>query len=440
MINIPTRFDDSLPNFAQIVVDELGEKAVHDNFFLRDSSGRLTYITLARLDDRKREAISNRAATLKPYVYEESAVVFIDDLFDERIKDEDDAVFERVDHPNFSGFVRLIERRIVAQDWLEGPQAPLAGLPPIAVFASHKGGVGRSTALAVAASTVAGLGLDVLVLDLDLEAPGLDGIFLSDEGCPKYGTLDYFVESVLGEIDEEFLTDMVGVSPLTQGKGRIHVCPAIGATGKANPQNVLGKIARAYLDTPTADGENISFLKRTRSLVHRLSKLTRYDVIFIDARAGLNEATAAAVLGLGADVLLFGVDSPQTFSGYRYFLSYLDRFRPQQSDAEDWRARLRMVHAKASPDGKKQAEYRTQSFELFADTIYDLELRLEETSFNFDYDDEAAPHFAWPILNDANYLEFNPLTRPDQFSKALSERTFGPFVKALIDRLNLRTK
>jgi hypothetical protein len=96
-----------------------------------------------------------------------------------------------------------------------------------------------------------------------------------------------------------------------------------------------------------------------------------------------------------------------------------------------------MVHAKASPDPAKQGNFRTQAFEMFADTLYDLETGVEEASFNFDYDDVAAPHFAWPILNDSNYTEFNPIDEPDQFLRQTYERTFGPFLNALFDRLNL---
>ena len=68
MIEIPTRFDDSLPSFARIIADELGDQAVLDNFFLRDSSGRLTYVTHTRLHEQKWKAISDRASKLKPYV------------------------------------------------------------------------------------------------------------------------------------------------------------------------------------------------------------------------------------------------------------------------------------------------------------------------------------------------------------------------------------
>lgn len=96
-----------------------------------------------------------------------------------------------------------------------------------------------------------------------------------------------------------------------------------------------------------------------------------------------------------------------------------------------------MVHAKSSADPSNQGDFRTQAFEMFADTIYDIEQGVDETSFNFDYDDASAPHYAWPILNDSNYDEFNPAAQPDQLMSQTYERTFGPFIDALFDHLNL---
>jgi hypothetical protein len=433
-----TRYDDALPEFAALVRNALGEDAPLDNFFLRDSAGRLTFVLTEKIDDEKKKVLIKSTAKLKPYIDSlEGAVAYPDELLDPFLTRPDIGVFEHLEHPAYTGFVRLVERRIIGQDWLEEPQDPIKGVPPVVVFASHKGGVGRSTALAVSAIALAERGLDTLIVDLDLEAPGIGDIFLKPEDAPQYGTLDYFVETTFGDVDDSFLEQMIAVSALTQGRGRVHICPAVGVTGDNNPQNVLGKIARAYLEGPGGDDTSASFLYRTRDLIRRLSGRTRYDVIFVDARAGLNEATAAAVLGLGAEILLFGVDTPQTFSGYRYFLSYLQRFRPAESTPDDWRFRLRMVHAKASADLKMQADFRTRTFELFADTLYDEEKGVEETSFNFDYDDSSAPHYAWPILDDSNYSEFKPLQRPDQLSKTMYDRTFGPFTKALLNSIDV---
>ena len=435
----PTRYDDALPEFAALVKKTLGQNAVFQNYFLRDASGRLTFVLVRKIAELKRAELIRGARKLRPYVGDD-AVARPEDLLDPALAQQDIGVFERIDHRVYQGFVRLVEYRIVGQDWLNPPHEAMSEVPPILVFSSHKGGVGRSTALAVSSAALAQRGYNVLVVDLDLEAPGLGGVFLKSLQLPRFGALDYYVESTLGDLDDRFFDDLIGVSPLTRGRGSVHVCPAVGGVGERNPQNILGKIARAYLEVPDKDGNPVTFSSRTRDLMKRLSRRSRYDVIFVDARAGLNETTAAAVLGLGADVLLFGVDAPQTFTGYRYFLSYLERFRPRESDEHDWRARLRMVHAKASPDGKKQANFRTQAFELFADTLYDEEEGLEQTSFNFDYDDQDAPHFAWPILNDANYLEFNPLVEPSQFTRELYDRTFGPFIAALMERLGLSRK
>jgi cellulose biosynthesis protein BcsQ len=47
----------------------------------------------------------------------------------------------------------------------------------ICTFYSYKGGVGRSMALANAAHILAQFGLRVLMIDFDLEAPGLEQYF-----------------------------------------------------------------------------------------------------------------------------------------------------------------------------------------------------------------------------------------------------------------------
>lgn len=432
-----TNYDDALPRFAALVRDSVGEAEVLNHVFLRDASGRLTLILLQPLRNKQAErALIAAARELAPWVDPESPVATPDELFDPSLADPSASLPEFIDTQFFYGFVRLIERRVVGQDWLRAPAEPIIGLPPIVVFASHKGGVGRSTALAVTAAALARRGFNLLVVDLDLEAPGLGSMLLTE--APRFGTLDYYVETGVADVDDSFLDDLVATSELTDN-GLVHVAPAVGRESEASPQNVLGKIARAYVERLGPDGEAISFLDRTRSLVTRLCGRTNYDAVFVDARAGLNETTAAAILGLGAEILLFGIDTPQTFAGYRYFLAHLERFRPAASDESDWRYRLRMVQGKAQGSASTQSAFRTRSFELFSDTLYDVEEGIEEEAFNFDYDDVNAPHYAWPILDDGNYREFDPLARGDQFSEHLYDRTFGAFINALSERIGLKS-
>lgn len=430
------RYDEAMPRFVALINGVIGADEMANHIFLRDAAGRLTFVMLAPLRDEAVAEIRRRAGALAPWVDTQAPVASPEDLFDPALAETSGSFPEYIQTAEFTGFIRLVERRVVGQDWMRPPLEPIPGLPPIVVFASHKGGVGRSTALAVATAALSRTGHNLLVVDLDLEAPGLGAILLHKP--PRFGTLDYFVESGLQDVDDVFLDELIGASSLAEN-GLIHVAPAVGSTSDARPENVLGKISRAYVERLDADGRTISFLDRTRSLVTRLCSRTRYDAVLIDARAGLNEATAAAVLGLGAEVLLFGVNTPQTFAGYRYFLAHLARFRPHVSGEKDWRYRLRMVQAKARGGSQGLADFRTNAFEMFADTLYDVEEGIEEDAFNFDYDDVTAPHYAWPIIDDSNYAEFDPLEQGDQLAHHLYERTFGMFVEALSEKIGLRT-
>jgi cellulose biosynthesis protein BcsQ len=110
------------------------------------------------------------------------------------------------------------------------------------VFASHKGGVGRSTALAVTAAALSREGYNLIVIDLDLEAPGLGEMLLKE--LPSYGTLDFFVEAGVQDIDDDFLDNLVVPSPLAD-RGLVHVArskfaclpPREGKLGQAEEPN-----------------------------------------------------------------------------------------------------------------------------------------------------------------------------------------------------------
>ncbi|MFA7240666.1 MAG: AAA family ATPase, partial [Sulfuricellaceae bacterium] len=350
--------------------------------------------------------------------------------------------------------IRLIDHRIVGHDWLTQPatgwQPPA---PARIVFASLKGGVGRSTALAVLATELARQGRKVLAIDLDLEAPGIGTMLIDEEKKPKFGVLDWYVERGVGSVgmdDREFLLDMIAPSPFGRGKGLIDVAPAVGSASDAYPANVLAKIARAYLELSQENEQPLGFLQQTQVLIDQLSSLKHYDAILIDARAGLNESTAAALLGLGADVLLFGVDTPQTFASYRYLLAHLARFKRDEDD--DWLYRLRMVHAKASADETRQAAFRDRAYAIFSEFLYrdrvlyaedgspllDRETGKPITTEEFGLNDATGPHYAWPILASSNFTEFDPLAENSLLTKPLYEQTFTGLIGGVDELLGVQ--
>jgi len=438
------RYDDVLPLTLQTTVEICGEDFFNNNLLLRDAEGFVTVILREEIESGVREALAHQLSTILGVYAAAPPVLTPEEIFDLTLLDGSNDKFEFVVCPNgYQAYVRYVERRIVGGDWVRNIQSPILGAPKVVVFSSLKGGVGRSTALSVSAIHLARKGKSVLAIDLDLEAPGIGGMFLEKNNLPTYGALDFFVEFGRTDINSEFLNDMCQVAFQDESGGSFKIVPATGLASHEFPQNVLGKISRAYLEVVNETGEPISFLDKTRELISRLCEGKSYDVVFVDARAGLNESTAATIQGLGADVLFFGIDTPQTWDGYKYFLAHLARHKTEAISPEDWRYKLKVVHAKAvSTDGALQV-FRDRSWELFSSHLYD-ELEGEEVAeglteaFGFDLDDSSAPHYAWPIFMSENFFEYNPL---DEHGTQNTEEyvlpVFGTFLEHLCERLGL---
>jgi len=442
------RFDDSLPILADLIADELGANALESGVILRDASGRLAFFSGSDLDDATLQRLSNLLReALGVYARPDRIIAGADDFGAADILSDNTIL--RVDMGKFH--VRLLDRRLAGADWVRAPVA-FAPPPPRFVFASLKGGVGRSTALSVAAADIASHGRRVLAIDLDMEAPGLGAMLLDPGTLPEFGLLDALVEGNLSPLDEAFLRDLVGPSGLSGRRGQIDVIPAFGQRSLAHPGDVLAKIARAYAENIRSDGTLATILDQVRSLVDRFSDPTRYDAILVDTRAGLHETTAAAILGFGAEVFLFGLDEPQTFYGYSALLAHLARFLDPSQPTPEWLERLTMVQGKAPIDPEKRDAFSEKCRILFEEAGLAPKLTRVSTTVplpadpfaNVPWKDDDAldedpsvdesrePRESISILDDERYRLFEPTRQRDLLSKRVYQSSFGP----LLDRIN----
>jgi hypothetical protein len=446
---VAIRFDQSLPNLVRVVVEHLGEVALQGGVALRDTTGRLAFFAGTPLSEEVVEDLSLKLrAALGPYARSDRIVAGSTDFGVAEILR--DPLTQTVKADN--RLVRVIDRRLVGADWLRTP-APAAPPPPRFVFASLKGGVGRSTALCVAAADFASRGLRVLAVDLDMEAPGLGSMLLDEKTVPEFGLIDALVESGLSPLDDRFLADVVAPSALADRRGRIDVLPAFGRQSMDNPGNVLAKIARAYAEHVGENGTVTTILDQVKSLVDRLANAQRYDAIFVDARAGLHETTAAAVLGLGAEVFLFGLDEPQTFQGYAALLAHLARFVPPAGPPPEWLTRLTMVQGRVAST-ESQALFAEKCQTLFArlglarraaatgtgvplpaEPFHDVPWDDDTRDEDFALDEGSDLNEPLVIFEDDRFRLFNPAAQHDLLSVQVYRSSYGRFVDAMADAL-----
>jgi hypothetical protein len=427
-------FDGSLPTFVRALADHLGVNALKQGLVVRDSSGRLRFLSSEESpsDEVRVRTEKSIADVLGAYARIDGVIAFRDEPGVQRLLKDPEAFPMREGTLTFS----LLDRRIIGSAWLNAPQQETAK-PPRIVFASLKGGVGRSTALAVAASDLARRNKNILVVDLDLEAPGIGDMLLDGERMPHFGTVDYLVENGLGGIPDRYLSDFIGTSPLTTpGGGRVDVLPALGKDAIENPSNTLPKLSRAMIEDIGSEGVSIPVAVQIADMIRRFTGRDSYDVVLIDSRAGLSELAAPAILGLGAKVLLFGTAQRQTIQGYAALFAGLkllaDRDIMAQRQAE-WRLSFKAVYAKAGLDESASARYRDELYELFADNLYDEDNNQQSNpdAISFDIDDEDAPH--WPLIVpfSQSFVDFDPVQAPSQLNAAFYEQAYRPFLNGI---------
>jgi hypothetical protein len=438
------RYDDSLPEMVRILGRFLSPREIASGVVMRDVTGRLSFFSASKLEERTIDQMDRLLrAVLGPYARPDRLLASGDDYGSSVLSDP--TAYETLVG---SLKVRVVDRRLVGIDWLRKP-APPSAPPPRFVFASLKGGVGRSTALSVAALHLANQGKRVLVIDLDMEAPGLSTMLLTIDTLPRFGIIDALVENGISGLDEGFMLDLVGSSTWAAHSGRIDVVPAFGKASIDNPADVLGKLARAYAEDITADGKAMSILDQIQDVVGRLSQPSRYDAVLIDARAGLHETSASAILGLGADLLFFGLNEEQTFQGYRALFAHLSRLKTKSTES-DWLEQITMVQAKASGESEDQDLFAERCTSLFQSTgLIPTVGKQESVSLpaepfrNVPWDDEAfdegigieedgEPRFPLIILDDERFKHYSPQLRADLMLPRIYLSTFGP----LLDRID----
>ncbi len=216
---LTVHFDDSLPALVDVVEAHLGRSSLEGGVVLREASGRLTFFADGELTPENLAALTDTLGRRSVRTHDRTASSPIGSRPAPRASSKTPAPARAGSATGPSGI------SIAGSSGQTGcavlSEAPA---PPQFVFASLKGGVGRST-LSVVAAEQARKGRNVLVIDMDLEAPGIG----SDppRPGPQAGFRRrsiIFAESGLGGLSTRpSWLDFVGTSALTSGAGLVDV-------------------------------------------------------------------------------------------------------------------------------------------------------------------------------------------------------------------------
>lgn len=177
----------------------------------------------------------------------------------------------------------------------------------VVTFYSFKGGMGRTTALAGTALTLVNQGKNVMMVDTDIEAPGLASLFFDEEMIDR-GVLDYLIEQGIcqGINIADYVLDVTEPVLLDEMAGQLYLMPA----GKVD-KYYLQKLARIDYQ----DNREGYMRKSLAGLLTDIKENYAVDYILIDARAGFHDMGGVTVTQIPHGVIVFGNDSRQSWDG-----------------------------------------------------------------------------------------------------------------------------
>lgn len=303
--------------------------------------------------------------------------------------------------------LKLLERHRSRTAWFAGLQSPPWRAPedgpPVVVFYSFKGGLGRSTLLAAFAIQRARAGERVCVIDLDLDSPGIGTLLAADiEGkTASWGAVDFLLEHRLKEL---VFDDYWHRCDRVSGAGDIRVMPA----GRLN-DGYGDKLARVDLEEqPSATDSGLM------SLLHGTRDKLRPDWILFDARTGISETGGQLLSGVAHLHVLFGTTQEQSWLGLDWVLDRLgrDRLLAGQSQSEVLLVQA-MVPPGEQPTRLARDRFDSRALSSFEQRYYAESPEDDSTPDFWTLDDmqgQDAPHHAWPVPYDPRLAGFGDIT------------------------------
>ncbi len=290
--------------------------------------------------------------------------------------------------------------------------------PQIFAFYSFKGGVGRSMAVLNLAYALAAKGRHVLVLDMDLEAPGLSGFLHREKEISGFARCDMvdlvgWASSAIPPLDplsfpssSEFVVSIPPekLEPIPRASselGRLDIIPVeedrdyydrLTTLGMGNyNQNDLvrtGSVLRAWL-------KNLRFPIGVPDYYGPdFDRTSSYDYVLVDSRTGITETGGLCIGPLSDQLVVLSALNDQNVRGTRNFLEEVGVLKNSDQSGSESGRKPYLIVASLLPTGEIETKNeRLKEFEKALGKAqvklsYHPRLALKETIFTQKYPDE----------------------------------------------------
>ncbi|MGM9533656.1 MAG: tyrosine-protein kinase family protein [Intestinibacter sp.] len=186
-------------------------------------------------------------------------------------------------------------------------------------FYSYKGGVGRTLALIHTAYLLAQKGKNVLILDLDIEAPSMQNIFKSEMEEIDYGLIDYLYNRIYEKGTDKKITipDIyvkIDGSKDENISGNLYVVPA----GKLNTEYIykLSKIQPNLVSRNNYISDLIKDLESKQEL--------NLDFVLVDSRTGINDWGGLSLIDISDKVIFFVYPNEENMEGSKSLIDLVE--------------------------------------------------------------------------------------------------------------------
>ncbi|MFY8201316.1 MAG: MinD/ParA family ATP-binding protein, partial [Pirellula staleyi] len=179
----------------------------------------------------------------------------------------------------------------------------------VSTFYSFKGGVGRTLALVNVATELAKSGRRVLIVDFDLEAPGIDTFNELRAKPDQLGMVD-FVSRYIQTGTPPAVRDFIYEAPISNSakvSGKLWVMPS----GKRGPE-YGAKLAKINWQTLYDEQEGFLLFEDLRS---QCEEQINPDYVLIDSRTGFTEVGGICTRQLPDLVVILFIPNEQNLLG-----------------------------------------------------------------------------------------------------------------------------